>query len=557
MIHKTRNSMVSVICKLILFALTGLFIQCSTKNEINSFPDEKIFKNPPSKYRANAGFEMPLDRVNEESARDRIRHYYERGFGGVFIPAVRGKKGNLPDWYVEQGKSFMSLGDTGIVYLDDDFFRVYRSYLDEAEKLGIQVILYDDYLYPTGQVAGQFFQQFPEHMASRLDKVEKDLNGAGTMQLYVPEGTWLGAALWNLDTNETKDVSDRFVNGIVSCEVENGNWKLMAFYLNNQSVLKLRNPGIMNYIEKEAVKNFLSISYDKFFKECEEYFGNVIQMSFYDEPSLHWMDGRMWSSTLNDSYQEKYGESPVKYYPALWYDIGEQTAAIRNAIHGIRAEMYTVNFVKQMADWCDAHGISLSGHMDQEERPNPVMSNGDLMKVFKYQQIPGTDDVFYWGRMNPGYKIVTSASYNYDKPVTWAETYAAYQEFDKSIAYKVAMDQYAMGINMQNPFPHELEESMSVDELVEFNNYIGRLSYMLQGGIHVSDIAVLYPIASAQAYNTFGEGWEYGYYGGVMPPDFDYLDLGEDLFRRLRIDFTYLHPEVLVENCILENNHLI
>lgn len=555
--HRIRDGLLPSVASLILMAIASLFIQCSTGKENGGFPDKKIFSDPPANYRSNAGLGMQLDKVTEESAREQIRYYFKRGFGGVFIEATSGNKGSLPEWYVEQGKPFMNLGDTGIEYLDDDFIRVYRTYLDEAEKLGMQVILYDDYHFPTGQVAGRFFQQFPEHMAARLDKVEKDFIGAGNLQLQVPEGTWLGAALWNLDNNETTDVSDGFADGVVRCKVVEGKWKLMAFYLDHKAVLKLRNPGIMNYIEKEAVEKFLTISYDKFYKGFGEYFGTVIPMSFYDEPSMHWMDGRMWSATLNDRYKEKFGESPVKYYPALWYEMGENTPAIRNAILGVRAEMYEVNFVKQMADWCDAHRIRLSGHMDQEERPNPVMSNGDLMKVFQYQQIPGTDDVFYWGRMNPGYKIVTSASYNYDKPVTWAETYAAYQEFDKGIAYKAAMDQYAMGVNMQNSFPQKLEESMSVDELVEFNGYIGRLSYMLQGGMHISDVAVLYPIASAQAYNTFGEGWEYGYVGGSMPTEFDYLEVGEDLFRRLRIDFTYLHPDVLVGNCLIEDKHLI
>jgi len=96
-----------------------------------------------------------------------------------------------------------------------------------------------------------------------------------------------------------------------------------------------------------------------------------------------------------------------------------------------------------------------------------------------------------------------------------------------------------------------------VEELREFNAYIGRLSYMLQGGRHVSDVAVIYPIASAQAYNRFGEGWEYGYVGGEMPPELDYMEVGETLFRRLRIDYTYLHPEVLVENCLLEDDQII
>ncbi len=546
------------IINIVLLVLWSLFLfQCQSTGTGDEFPHKKVFANPPNVYKGHAGFGMMLDEVDEDMAREQIQHFHSLGFGGVFISAHKGHAGKLPRWYVEQGKPFMRLGYKGIEYLSEEFIEVYRAYLDEAEKLGMRVILYDDYYFPTGQVAGQFFKQFPEYMASRLDKVEKDHQGEGTIKLKVPEGTYLGAVLWDRTQNHIEDISDSYSNGIVRAKVSEGDWKMMVFYLNHQAVLDLRNPGIMNYIEKEAVKKFLSISYEKFYQGFGEYFGNVIPMTFYDEPSMHWMDGRIWSSTLNERYLEKYGESPIKYYPSLWYDIGPLTSAARNALLGIRADMYEENFVKQLADWCETHGIMLSGHMDQEERPNPSMANGDLMKVFKHQQIPGADDIFYWGRMNPGYKVVTSSAYNYDKPITWAETYAAYQECDIHIAYKVAMDQYAMGINMQTPFPGGLEKAMSVEELNEFNKYIGRLSYMLQGGRHVSDVAVMYPIASAQAYNRFGEGWEYGYVGGEMPPELDYMEVGETLFRRLRMDFTYLHPQVLVENCLLEDDQMI
>ena len=542
---------------IVLVCIAVQCLQCKSPDKEDNFPDQAMFLSPTEEYRAHAGISLKLNGDNEESARERIRHYHERGFGGVFIEPVLGNAGDLPEWYVKQAGRFQNFQEEGMVYLDDEHTRVYRAFVDEAQKLGMRVILYDDYHFPTGQVAGQFFQHFPDDMADRLDKVETQHTGPGIMELEVPEGSFLGAALWNLDNNGIEDVSEGFSNGKVSCDVGEGSWKLMGFYLNHEAVNQIRNPGIMNYLEEDATAKFISISYEKFYEGYGEYFGNVIPMSFYDEPSLHWLDGRMWTEDIDALYRERYGESPIRYYPALWYDIGEQTAAARNAIHGLRAEMYAVNFVKQLNDWCGEHNLKLSGHMDQEEITNPVMINGDLIKAFKYQDIPGADDIFWWGRSNPGYKIVTSSSYNYDKPLTWAETYAAYRACDKDTAYKVAMDQYAMGINMQTPFPGQLESAMSVDELLEFNNYIGRLSYMLQGGRHVSDIAVIYPIASAQATNVFGEGWEYGYTGGETAPELDYQLVGEDLFMRLRVDYTYLHPEVLEENCSIAEDRLV
>ena len=98
----------------------------------------------------------------------------------------------------------------------------------------------------------------------------------------------------------------------------------------------------------------------------------------------------------------------------------------------------------------------------------------------------------------------------------------------------------------------------------ELNDYVGRLSYMLQGGRHVADVAVLYPIDSLHAdyHNAGGQQFPlaagekapqimeaaYAREGGDAPGS-DYQNIGEDLFRASRVDYTYLHPEVLVENC--------
>ncbi len=538
-----------------LLLVSGLVPGCKSKKE-NKFPDQAEFSNPEAKYRAFAGREFDLRTLDVKSAFDMIHDSKEKGYGGVFIVSNNANSGDLDSAYVLQGKPHMRLGNEGMIYLSREFLDVYKATVEEAKKSGMQVIMYDDYAFPTGTVAGQFYQQFPQLMASRLDKVETDRKGKGTMMITFPEGTVLGAVLMNQGDKSLKDVSDQVQGKMLSIPVAEGDWKLMGFYLNHEEVLKIRNPGIINYIDKESVEKFLTISYDKFYDAVGEYFGTVIPMSFYDEPSLHWLDGRMWSAELNAKFTEKYGESPIKYYPALWYDIGEKTASARNALHGIRTEMYSEAFIKQINEWCSKHNLKLSGHMDQEEIPNPVMSNGDLMKIFEYQDIPAADDIFFWGRSNTGYKIVTSASYNYDKPVTWAETYAAYGVINKDTAYRVAMDQYAMGINMQTPFPSGIEEKMSLDEIQEFNKYIGRMSYMLQGGRHVSDVAVLYPIASAMAYNVFDEGWEYAYLGGKMPKEFDYMSVGEYLFRMLRVDYTYLHPEVFDGKCNIEKDEI-
>jgi len=98
------------------------------------------------------------------------------------------------------------------------------------------------------------------------------------------------------------------------------------------------------------------------------------------------------------------------------------------------------------------------------------------------------------------------------------------------------------------------------------------MSYLLQHGRHVADVAVLYPIAALQAASKMDGGQHpipaldpapkingeaSAREGGITPPEIDYQDIGEALFRGLRVDYTYLHPEVLSGKCTVEGHKLV
>jgi hypothetical protein len=65
---------------------------------------------------------------------------------------------------------------------------------------------------------------------------------------------------------------------------------------------------------------------------------------------------------------------------------------------------------------------------------------------------------------------------------------------------------------------------------------------------------VLYPIAGLQAGYRFGVGTPYE--GGAIPPEADYLEVGERLSTVLRRDYTFLHPEVLAAKGRVEDGVL-
>jgi hypothetical protein len=525
--------------------------------------DYTKFKEPPHQYWGHAWFTFNLGGLTDDSVKAMVQRAVDsNSYGGFMITPSPGRG-------FRQGGGTTT--DNNVSYLNDEFFRLYKVAIEEGLKHGLPMdILYDELQFPTGMAGGLFYAAHPEDAEKSLEKTEKDVSGPADVELTMPEenSMYIGTVMMNLDTLECVDITDKMTSNDLTFkgQVPEGNWKVMLFYLDTS-----RRRGICDYLSAKGVGELINIMYDKYYDNLKEYFGSMIKETFYDEPSMHNnVRGRLWTPGYNKAFEEKYGYSPMKYYPALWYDIGKDTGAVRNVLFGFRTELYTENFIGQIAAWCQEHGVALSGHMDQEEAPNPVGTQGDLMKVFKHQQVPTIDDIWFTGRSNTSYKIVTSAAFNYDRPIIQAETYAAYQRpwQNTKAAYRTAMDQHAMGINQQ------VGNRPAGTDTPEVGRFVGRMEYMLRGGRHVADIAVLYPIATLQAKYKFAQpvrvepvtggtrgrgepGFYYALEGGIVTPENDYIQIGEMLFRGLRIDYTYLHPEVLQGNCIIEGNQLI
>ncbi len=518
----------------------------------------QIFKVPPAQYRGHAMGSINMTRDTEQSLIAEVDEAAKLNYGGLFFEPGGSTSLGLSDDYLK--KFFRGAPSAkGVEFLSPDYFKLYDAGVQEAKKQGLEVVLYDDYSFPSGTAGGLLYSKFPQYVAKSLSMTEQDVTGPKKIDLAIPQGIYMGSVLMNRDTHELVDVSSSGKAGHLIAQVPKGNWKAMAFYLVEGKV------QVVDYLDPNAMTAYISLTYDRYNQYLGKYFGNIITQTFYDEPSMHHSD-RIWTPNFNAAFQKRYGYSPVKYYPALWYDIGTNTAAARDALFGFRASLYEENYIKRLDDWCTEHNLQFGGHTDQEEPLNPTPLTGDLIKMFKYQTIPTIDDIWWYGRTNSAYKIVTSSGFNYDHRIIRAETYAAYRGLTDKMAFQVAMDQYAMGINSQVP-------ARTVQpKRVELNDYVGRLSYMLQGGRHVADVAVLYPIDSLHAdYHNAG-GVQFPLAAGEKAPQImetayareggptagaDYQTIGDDLFRASRVDYTYLHPEVLVENCTIDHGKLI
>jgi hypothetical protein len=456
-------------------------------------------------------------------------------------------------------------------YLSDEYFAVYGAALEQAEALGLTLSLYDEYGFPSGSAGSQnssevslFAQRWPELTIKRLDKHEWDITGPARFQTNLPTGNLAALVALNPATFARHELSDSVREGRLDWAVPDGTWKVMAF------VCVTDGDPICDYLDPEAADRFIAITHQAYYDRFARHFGTTIDSTFFDEPTLYRAKGRSWTDQFNRKFVARHGFDPRPYYPALWYDIGPDTAAARNYLFGFRTELYATGFTKRIQDWCDAHGITATGHQDQEEVINPVSVSGDLIKCFQHLAIPGIDKI---GGDRPAerfYKVVSSAAYNYDRALVMSETYGAMGDLPWEEIYTVAMEQYTKGINLLIPhavwyddkqvtFKPELSwrDPRYAERLPEFNTYLARLNLLLQNdAAHVADLAVLYPIATLQGSHHL-DGPLGHYQGGVAVPEADYVDVGELLSVALGCDFTYLHPEVLEQRCVIEGNRLV
>ncbi len=473
-------------------------------------------------------------------------------------------------------------------YLSDEYFQVYGVALAKAKELGLTMSLYDEYGFPSGS-AGAFttgdgvprFQiKYPEQTIKRLDKDEEEVSGPLSYEKRIPPGKLMGVVAMDATSFRRIDLTGKVSNGTLKWKAPSGKWRIMVF-----NCVKDGEP-IVDYLRPDYVRNFIQMTHDAYYSRFKEYFGTVISGTFFDEPSMFHATFRMWTDLFNDKFKEKYGFSPARLYPALWYDIGPETESARNYLFGFRAELYAEGFTREANDWSVAHGITATGHTAPEEALVPVNAAGDLMKSFKHLEIPGVDKI---GGNRPAerfYKLISSSAYNWDRVLVMSETYGAMPDFKKpgdltwDEIYSLAMDQYAKGVNMLIPHAVWYDEGqvsykpelshrnpLYAERLPAFTKFLARLNVMLQPeGRHVADIAVLYPIHSLQGQHCFDTRKGPATIDG--PPDpandyyktavaqIDYADVANWLTEVVGKDFTFIHPEVLDEKCAVVGANL-
>lgn len=520
-----------------LCCIAGLVSSCISADG----PTEKVFKAPPNQY-----YPMPFWHMNgllttTELKEQLDKSYNESGFGGVAVlPVSPGT--NWKDHSIV-------VGGTRPDFLTDAYFDRYEDILKISKAAGKEVILYDDEDFPSGIAGGKMKELYPADLRKRLDKQEQIITSGTAVEMTVPPGKLMAAVAMDTITLERINLTRKVKSGILKWTAPKGTWRVMLF------ACVLDDDPVVDYMDTTAVNKFIALTYDKYAERFSSYFGNTIKSTFIDDVGYVFRSWG-WTNEFNNAFLEINGYSPETYYPALWYNIGSRTEAVRVAFHNTRAELLAEGFPRKVSEWNVRNNLVMTGHPPGNYEACPVDMQFDIFKFYRHMQQPLMDMIHGYTYGRPGYKLISSAADYYGRNIVAAEAYGNFREkFDKKLMYRAIMELFTRGVNFV--IPHGMWYTYHPDsvrimplisaynpdiasDLKSYSDYVARCCYMLQQGYRVADIGILYPIHSLQGWYQFTE--HASMRGDRIAPEIDYYRLSDLFTQQLHRDFTFIHP---------------
>ena len=176
--------------------------------------------------------------------------------------------------------------------------------IDEAQRRGMYVVLYDEGMYPSGSSSGQVVARNPAHAARGLFKI--DLKPDEEPTLKTNEHL---IAVVDRPNGSRLAVIDRPSGGVIR-----------GLHFQGEGPRE-DTPPAADILNPAAVDSFINLVYDRFAEEFGEHFGETVMAIFTDEPSMLGRGGRglPGTSDILPEVNRILGYDFTPYLADLWY----------------------------------------------------------------------------------------------------------------------------------------------------------------------------------------------------------------------------------------------
>ena len=399
------------------------------------------------------------DRLESEELKRQIRWMAQEGFGGYFMHARGGLETE---------------------YLSEEWFDCIRSCIREGEALGLESWAYDENGWPSGFAGGKLLAEESNH----------------DQYLTCEIGSYDESALASYHVTENQLI--RIWNAPAEGE------ECLNLYAHpSPSTADILNPAV--------VDQFLQETHEQYQHQLHQDFAGL-KGFFTDEPQYYRWD-TPYTPMLSVYFREEYGQNLLDQLGLLFVE-KEGYRAFRYRYWKAMQSLMLKNFAQRVYDWCENHGLALTGHyIEEAELKYQMLCCGGIMPFYEYETIPGIDFLHYAVTTPNAPKQVSSVACQLGKKKVLTETFAgcgwnvtAWQ------AKCIAEAQYVGGVNMmcQHLLPYSERGQRKRDYPAHFswanpwvrhgfkpfNDYFARLGYLLGESREMVSVGVFCPVRS-------------------------------------------------------------
>ncbi len=432
------------------------------------------------------------EKLEPEELKRQIREMYSQGMGGFFMHSREGLETE---------------------YMGKEWKECILTCVKEAHRLGMYAWLYDEDRWPSGTAGGLVTSGGDAYRCKGLtlevcEKYDGTLwQDEQMMAVYAARVSQDDIfALRRMDEDDVLNAGE--VCLAVRLEISG-----KSEWFNQEAPPDNLNP--------ECVKRFLALTHDKYDALCGEEFGKTVPGIFTDEPSLadthtkfpphrSWIP---WTYGLEEYFREQRGYDPLEYIPYIFFN-GEHSRKIRHDYWHTIAVRFSESYAKTISEWCEEHGILMTGHFLQEDKLGiAIRVSGGIMPLYEYEHIPGIDILQEKTDEFMTVKQCASVAHQLGRKRVLSETYGCTGwDFTFEGQRRIGDWQYVLGVSCrcQHLALYSIAGCRKRDYPPCFNynttwwshnrvveDYFARLSVMLEEGKSVQQLLLLHPLSTA------------------------------------------------------------
>jgi len=299
-------------------------------------------------------------------------------------------------------------------YLGPQWWSDHGVAIDEAKKLGLDVWIFDEWMYPSGLAGGKVVAANPNFVNHVVVDRSTVVEGPAEVKPgEVPGGlAEFERVLSVVALQKGKEPVN--LTGKASWTSGPGSWRIVW------CVTKPVRPkagwsmaNMADVLNPEAVATYIRLTHDATYEHFKDDFGKTIKGFFTDETGLRNITSydslpgtpgmpMPWSPAFSAYFRKLKGYDPEPLPASLWYDLGTRGRTARFDLMDAYASCFAETFFRPQQEWCHKHGVRLIGHVVEDNHADHQLGYGPghWFRAMEYLDMPGVDVVGY--QVTPG-----------------------------------------------------------------------------------------------------------------------------------------------------------